>query len=146
MTPQHQNALEWLEKAKRDLDGAAVMRRVRYYDLAAFHCQQAAEKAVKGFLVYHDVMFHKNHDIREHIEGAARIEQSFVLLAAKATFLNPFAVQSRYPGNLGQITAKVSAVALRYATDIYNHVVAAIPHKPKHTKLKKPARKRKSQF
>lgn len=144
MTPQHENALEWLGKAKRDLDGAVVMRRVRYYDLSAFHCQQAAEKAVKGFLVYHDVMFRKSHDVREHIEAAARIEPSFALLAVKATYLNPFAVLSRYPGNLGQITAKAGALALKYASDIYEHVIAVIPHKSKVKNQKAPTKKRKT--
>jgi HEPN domain-containing protein len=33
--------------------------------VAAFHCQQVAEKLLKGFLVYADVTFRKTHDLRE---------------------------------------------------------------------------------
>ncbi len=52
----------WLTKAAKDLRGAEV-------DLAAnpplvedalFHCQQAAEKAMKGFLTAHDTIFSKD--------------------------------------------------------------------------------------
>jgi HEPN domain-containing protein len=32
---------------------------------AAFHCQQAAEKLLKGFLVHADVSFGKTHDLRK---------------------------------------------------------------------------------
>ncbi len=33
--------------------------------VAAFHCQQAAEKLLKGFLVHARVVFRKTHDLRE---------------------------------------------------------------------------------
>jgi hypothetical protein len=33
--------------------------------LAVFHCRQAAEKAMKGFLARHDVPFRKTHDLEE---------------------------------------------------------------------------------
>lgn len=57
----------WLKKAASDLRGADI-------DLAAsppfiedmlFHCQQAAEKSMKGFLTAHDRVFRKTHDLDE---------------------------------------------------------------------------------
>ena len=57
----------WLLKAADDLRGAEI-------DLAAeppltgdalFHCQQAAEKALKALLAWHDVPFRKTHDLAE---------------------------------------------------------------------------------
>ena len=32
---------------------------------ALYHCQQAAEKALKGFLAFHDHPFRRTHDLRE---------------------------------------------------------------------------------
>jgi HEPN domain-containing protein len=55
----------WLRKAFTDLRCAAI-------DLAAeppatedavFHAQQAVEKALKAFLVWHDAAYAKTHDI-----------------------------------------------------------------------------------
>ncbi len=45
----------WFAKAKRDLDSATKLAEgpEPYLDTAIYHCQQAAEKAVKGFLIYH---------------------------------------------------------------------------------------------
>ncbi len=57
----------WLKKAANDLRGADI-------DLAAsppfiedmlFHCQQAAEKSMQGFLTAHDRVFRKTHDLDE---------------------------------------------------------------------------------
>ena len=63
----------WLIKAQHDL---ATARKLTtdpdpYLDTAIYHCQQAAEKAVKGFLVFHDQRFEKTHDIQLLITLAA---------------------------------------------------------------------------
>jgi len=58
-------ARAWFQKAANDLRGADI-------DLAAnppliedalFHCQQAAEKSMKGFLAVNEKVFRKTHDI-----------------------------------------------------------------------------------
>ena len=60
-------AKAWFKKAANDLRGAEI-------DLAAdppliedalFHCQQAVEKAMKGFLTSHQRPFRKTHDLDE---------------------------------------------------------------------------------
>lgn len=124
-------ALEWLEKAKRDLDGAKVLRKARYYDLASYHCQQAAEKSVKGFLVLHDVTFSKNHNIKEHLDKAEKIETSFSLLQEAGSYLTPFAVLSRYPNESVKVSAKTCATAYKYATKIYEHTLSLMPKQSK---------------
>ncbi|HTE86438.1 MAG TPA: HEPN domain-containing protein [Dehalococcoidia bacterium] len=57
---------EWLEIAERDLRGAMLIRQSPgLFDLAAFHCHQAAEKALKGYLTQHDSPFRRTHDLTE---------------------------------------------------------------------------------
>ena len=42
---------DWFEKAKIDLNGARILfEHEADYTLVAFHCQQAIEKAFKGYL------------------------------------------------------------------------------------------------
>ena len=55
----------WLTIAYHDLAAAKKLSTGSdpYFDVAVYHCQQAAEKAVKGFLVFHDQPFEKTHDI-----------------------------------------------------------------------------------
>ncbi len=56
----------WLAKAADDLRAAALDLQAAPPLLsdAAFHCQQAAEKAMKGLFVHDGVAFGKTHDLR----------------------------------------------------------------------------------
>jgi HEPN domain-containing protein len=59
---------EWLEKANQDL--ASVVRLAMAPAIAStvvFHCQQAAEKAMKAFLTWHDPPLRKTHELVELI-------------------------------------------------------------------------------
>ena len=66
-------AKAWMVKAWRDLETArrAATGQPPFYDVAVYHCQQAAEKAVKAFLVHHGKPYEKTHDIE-----AAKIAES----------------------------------------------------------------------
>ena len=57
----------WLARANDDLRGAEIDLAAAPPLLgdAAFHCQQAAEKALKGLLTWHDREFRKTHDLVE---------------------------------------------------------------------------------
>jgi len=50
---------EWIERARSSLDIAQVkiIRHIHYEDLS-FQAQQAAEKALKGLLIYYVLYFH----------------------------------------------------------------------------------------
>lgn len=53
MDDQRRSALDWLAKAERDYEAARRMidePREPLLDAGVYHCQQAAEKALKGWL------------------------------------------------------------------------------------------------
>jgi HEPN domain-containing protein len=91
----------WLVKAKRDLlsAGELAAAEMPLLDTAAYHCQQAAEKAIKGFLLFHDIRFEKTHDVEVLLSQAAEIEPSFTDCIDAARILTPLAVEFRYPGD-----------------------------------------------
>lgn len=64
----------WLRKASEDVRAAEVARGAEppLRDAAVFHCQQAAEKAIKGFLTLHARPFRKTHSIEEIGECVAK--------------------------------------------------------------------------
>ena len=143
------NAQEWLEKASHDLQAAHLLQKARLYDIALFHCQQAAEKAVKGFLTYHDKVFDKDHNIPKHLTKAAAIDSSFELWKEAARILSKYAVLPRYPDALLEISAKSCRTAYGYAKDIYSHSLSVLPkeaHPRKRAREKpvKPRKKKKS--
>ena len=65
-----------------------------------YHCQQAAEKILKGFLTWHDKPFPKTHALVQLLAQATRIDANFDSLQDHAEILSPFAWRFRYPGGL----------------------------------------------
>ena len=92
----------WLNKARRDLDSARRLAEgpEAFLDVAIYHCQQTAEKALKGWLVFHDQRLEKTHDVRMLAILSSSIDPEFSTLFEAAERLTPYAVIYRYPGDL----------------------------------------------
>jgi HEPN domain-containing protein len=63
-----------------------------------FHSQQAAEKALNGFLTWHDVPFRRVHELDELGERCGGIDSSLAELMGRADALTKYAWRFRYPG------------------------------------------------
>src|SRR5207253_276975 len=61
-----------------------------------FHCQRAAEKSLKAWLVAHDIQPPKTHWLDELIELCLQREPGFAQFMAAAKALTPYAVKLRY--------------------------------------------------
>lgn len=87
----------WLHKARRDLDSAICLASVPIplLDTAIFHCQQSAEKALKGWLTYHDQRFEKTHDVRMLVTLAVALKAEFINWFDSAESLTPYAMAYR---------------------------------------------------
>lgn len=119
----------WLQKATNDLRGAEV-------DLAAsppliedalFHCQQTAEKALKGFLTAHDRTFRKTHDLDELSRACEEIDPSLRPVLDPARDLTVFAWEFRYPGGTSVPSEEEAQRALRTARKVYDTLLARLP-------------------
>ncbi len=89
----------WLTKARRDLESARRLASepAPYLDTAIYHCQQCAEKALKAFLVYHDVKFEKVHNLDVLLGYCVDIDPEFDVLSDAASNLTPYATAFHYP-------------------------------------------------
>jgi HEPN domain-containing protein len=118
----------WLRRAAADLRGAEI-------DLAAdpplagdavFHCQQAAEKALKAFLAWHDVPFRKTHDLAEIGHQCIALDPSLEPLCRRAEGLTTFAWIFRYPGELDEPPVEDVVGALALAREVFNAVLSRL--------------------
>lgn len=91
----------WIQKADNDLRGARVDLAVAppLVEDALFHCQQAAEKAMKAFLTAHDTPFRKTHDLDELASACEGMDASLKGALNPARDLTVFAWEFRYPGS-----------------------------------------------
>jgi HEPN domain-containing protein len=130
MKPNEEAANEWLEKAERDLQVAMLCGREKFYDAALFHCQQAAEKALKGFLAFHDKPIEKTHRVERLLEQAKRIEPKLAKLK-NTGLLSEYAVLSRYPDSSLDITKRAYTKGLSIAKQVTKQVLAAMKNAKK---------------
>ncbi|QUV79696.1 MULTISPECIES: HEPN domain-containing protein [Chloracidobacterium] len=119
----------WLIKAQHDLASARVLAASEppLLDTAIYHCQQAAEKAVKGYLVFCDQEFERTHDIELLVQTAARYAQGFLNWIDVGIKLTPYARIYRYPGYAGEPDSEQVAWALSAAEGLYRFVVSLLP-------------------
>src|ERR1035438_380531 len=98
MTPEesrHDEAARWLAQARKDLNAARLLASPEP-SRSVFHSQQAAEKAAKAFLTFHDVTFRKTHDLNELGGQCAALNPSLAPLFKEASDLTDYAVVFRY--------------------------------------------------
>lgn len=120
---------QWLRKADHDLRTAimAAGTENELWDIAAFHSQQAAEKALKAFLACHDVPFRRTHNLVELLEECEGIDTSFASLRTAAEFLTTFAIDPRYPGAVSEPDADIVKDALQRAHAVIHFVLSRLP-------------------
>jgi len=123
---------DWLTRASHDLQAARTLAAGAkpVLDAAIYHCQQAAEKAVKGWLQSQDSPFPRTHDIEDLVARAAKLQGDFDQFAKAAAVLTPYVSAFRYPGG-GSDEPMPSPeefdAALQHAQAIYDFVLELLP-------------------
>jgi len=118
----------WLEKARRDLvtaqNGFAYAET--FTDIICFHAQQAGEKYIKAYLVWHEIDFPKTHSLEDLTLLAAQQDQSFLSMHDTASLLTPYAVEIRY-GESEEPSEEDAKAAIEIAQQIKDFVFGRLP-------------------
>ena len=119
----------WLVKAQRDLESARrlAVGEAPLYDTAIYHCQQAGEKSLKAFLVYHDRRLIKTHDLNLLVTEAAVIAGGYSRHHDAALRLTQHATLFRYPGVLLEPTQAEYDQAFQDAGEFLRLTLALLP-------------------
>ena len=119
-----------LVKAHRDLLAAELLfaQADPFLDMAVYHCQQAGEKALKGFLFWHDVPFRKTHNLVELLDQCIVLDETLNTFKETAQRLSPFAAEFRYPSDLLEPPLEDAQDALARARTVLNAIVKRLPN------------------
>jgi HEPN domain-containing protein len=100
MPPELAEVRAWLERARDDWNAARTLFDAASGGLqtVAFHCQQAAEKALKAYLVWRGAELERIHDLGRIVARCAAFDGEFEMLRHDVVPLTQYAVVSRYPG------------------------------------------------
>ena len=119
----------WLRKAATDLRAAQhdLAALPPLLDDAAFHCQQAVEKCLKAFLMWHGVPFRKTHSLEELGEQCLDLDPTLLELVDRAVPLTEFAWKFRYPGEPEEPSIQEVQEALQIALEVHRAILARLP-------------------
>ena len=124
MTPEESRrdeAARWLAETRKDLNAARLLVSEEP-SRSVFHSQQAAEKAAKAFLAFHDVPFRKTHDLNEIGGQCAALNPSLAPLFKEASYLTEYAVVFRYLYAPREPSESEATVALETAARVFEAV------------------------
>ena len=119
----------WLAKAVQDLRRVEILLAADPPDPegSLFHSQQAAEKALKGFLAWHDVPFRKVHLLNEIGKQCASLDTSLTNLTGRADLLSKYAWRFRYPGAPYEPTLTEGRTAFDLAREVVESILSRVP-------------------
>ena len=120
--------IKWINIAQRDL--MAAEQGLKVYpvlaEIVCFHCQQAAEKYLKAYLVKHQVEFQKTHNIMSLINICSTVDSVFKEKLLYADLLTDYAVEIRYPDEWYEPTIEEAKDAYRVACEVKQFVLDMI--------------------
>lgn len=85
-----------MKKAKRNLSAAQKLAQ-ELPDIAIYHCQQAAEKALKAFLILYDLEPTDTHNINTLVKLASNVKPDLATVLKEAGYLSQYNLTYRYP-------------------------------------------------
>ena len=122
----------WLEFAQDDLLAAKRLfndYHPKMLEASCYHCQQAAEKALKAYLVLQEYEFPYVHDCRKLCLHCADYDGAFVEYVDDCADLSPYATRARYPQEDEMDEPEVKT-ALRKAERIVSFCAGLIAPEP----------------
>jgi HEPN domain-containing protein len=120
---------EWFEIASTDLRTAKHLYETMYpkpFEIICYHCQQAAEKALKGYLLDQGKEPDRIHDLPKLCETCTEYDPSFNSIYEACTKLTAYATTARYPSHT-EIEEQDAVLALKEADQIYTYCRDLIP-------------------
>jgi HEPN domain-containing protein len=116
-----QRIYEWFRFGDADLTAAEHLAETLYpqpLEIICYHCQQAVEKYLKGYLVFNKVQEPpRTHNLMVLCACCSEYAPCFDSIVAKCNALNAYGVQTRYPDEI-YISEAQMRKALEFAREI----------------------------
>jgi len=93
------DVLEWIQIADDDIYSAQLLNEAsrKPYEIICYHCAQATEKYLKGYLDYNDITAPKTHNLLLLHELCVEKDTIFEDIRTECSLLNRFTSEIRYP-------------------------------------------------
>ena len=121
------DTLMWFQKARDDIHAAELLLPAALVDQVGFHCQQAVEKCLKGYLSWNDQPFKRAHDLNTLSDDCQKIDHTLKAELAVIAPLQQYAVEYCYPGPEVHPTQDEAEELIQLAKTIYQEIGRRLP-------------------
>ena len=120
-------AKEWFKIAEDDLSSAEFLQNMQSIptEIICYHCQQSAEKYLKGFLALNGEEIKRTHDLIILNKECRKYDEDFETIEEECLMLTDYGVNIRYPFPMDINEADVK-VAINSAHKIKDYVLAKV--------------------
>jgi len=120
MTKQANEIKAWIVKGDHDLGTAKITyyHIPEYLDTVTFHCQQAIEKYLKGYLIFQSTPFKFSHDLIYLLDLITEKDSEFRDYYDILAELQGYAVEIRYPNEMIFLSKEKVEGAIKIAKEI----------------------------
>ncbi len=116
----------WFAIAKDDVSAAKVLLTSEHFSLATYYCQQATEKALKGYLVFKKQEILATHDLTKLVRLCIEFDRNFEEFIGAADYINPFATECGYPVEFDIVERDTAEQAVKHAQKILAFVLKKV--------------------
>jgi HEPN domain-containing protein len=120
-----EKAKQWFAKGDNDIKAVKILAGDSHVptDTACFHCQQAVEKYLKGYLTLKNIDFLKSHDLDYLLKLCKDVNSKFETIRESALTLNKYGIEPRYPADIPiYYSAEEMKAAMEMAEEAVNFV------------------------
>jgi HEPN domain-containing protein len=129
MSAAKSNYQTWLAKAEHDLLNIENNLQAPEipWDTVCFHAQQAAEKFLKAFLIFHGQPPVRTHDLVALLAACVPLNPTLTVRQQDCQKLSYYAVAVRYPSDLYEPTETDARQMIEAAQRIRADILAILP-------------------
>lgn len=119
---------DWLDCAGEDLKAAKLLLGSgSLMNMAAFHCQQCIEKALKGYILFKNRGHVDGHNLTWLCRQAVRLNHRFLEWLDESAVLNRFYIETRYPSDIPlELTEPYVQRVYKMAEDMYTFILGEL--------------------
>ncbi|SHE32679.1 HEPN domain-containing protein [Thermoanaerobacter uzonensis DSM 18761] len=122
---------DWFNMAKKDFNGAKILyEHGGDYYLICFHCQQAIEKYLKGYLISKTGVINEGHSLVKLCKEAQKYNENFKNFLKDCALVNSYYIETRYPAEEPLYVEKEEVLeCMRITEEIMNFIDKLVQEK-----------------
>ena len=93
------DVIEWIQIAEDDFYSAQILNQAvrKPFEIICYHCAQAVEKYLKGYLTFNEIVPEKTHNLLLLLDLCIGKDIIFEKIRTECSLLNKFTNEIRYP-------------------------------------------------